>query len=486
MFRKALSFLHASDGSLQHKAIRSGAWVGVSTVFTAALTLLRGIILARLLTPEIFGLMAVSMMAIRLMEIFTETGFGQALIHRKDGFEEARDTAFTMLVLRGLGLAALSLIAAPLVASFYQEPVLQSIVAVIGISFILSGFQNINTVALQKNLDFRRLTYLELATATLGFVASVGLAYWLRSVWALVFGQIANAAIVSILSFIIVPGRIRFEFKVPIARELYSYGRFITGLAIVVFLSRELDNAIIGKILGMQMLGYYVIAYSLANIPSTYLSKMIAKVMFPLFSQLQSDAAALRREYARGIRLVTSVAVPVSAAIIVLAPQVILALYGAQWAEATIPLQVLAVFGCFRSLWMLNGYLYNAIGRPEIDFHTNLGRLVMMSILLFPLTTRFGLLGASLAVTIPMVLQFGLGIWLSDRHIGARASTVTTPFVLAVAQSALLAAILMAVRSVISADPKMTLILLAAVCGTVWTALNLRGLRSTVSALRAR
>ncbi|MFY4731258.1 oligosaccharide flippase family protein, partial [Nitrospira sp. BLG_2] len=295
-------FLGRSDGTLQHKAIRSGVWVGLSSAGVAVLSFARSIILARLLTPEIFGLMAVCSMAVRMIEIFTETGFGSALIHRQQRFEEARDTAFTLMVLRGGGLALLACVIAPWAAAFYDQPVLDSIVAVVGISFIFTGCQNVNAIALQKELDFKRLTYLEQAGTALNFLVSVVLAYVLRSVWALVYAQVLSAAINSALSFMIVPGRVRFRLDFAVAKELFHYGKFITGLVIVVFLTRELDNAVIGKLLGMDALGYYVIAYTLANIPSTYISKLLAKVLFPMFSKLQADKGALGVEYGRGIR----------------------------------------------------------------------------------------------------------------------------------------------------------------------------------------
>lgn len=475
-----------ADGSIQHRALRSGIWVGVSSVGIALLTFARGIALARLLTPEVFGLMAVCLMATRLIEIFTETGFGAALIHRQQGFEEARDTAFTMMILRGVALAGIAALIAPWVARFYEQPVLTPLIAFVGLSFLFVGCQNINTVALQKELDFRRLTYLELTGSVLGFAVVVGLAYWLRSVWALVIGQVASAAIASALSFLMVPAHVRLRFNFAIAKELYRYGRYITGLAIVVFFTRELDNAVIGKLLGMQALGYYVAAYSLANIPSTYLSKMVARVMFPLFSHLQTDRERLRVEYARGIRLITAAVVPISVTMAVLAPEIVRALYGAKWAAAAAPLQVLAAFGCFRALWMLNGYVYNAIGRPQIDFYLSSARLVGMAALLFPLARAFGIVGAAIAVTLPMAAQFIVGVVLSRRLIQASAGMTIRPLAIACAQGAVLAVVLYAAKFIVMANPRLGLVMLMALGGLVCLALNARDIRTLVATYVSR
>ena len=484
--RRAAAFLGRSDGSLHHKAIRSSVWVAASSAGVAVLNFGRGIVLAWLLAPEVFGLMAVCLMATRLIEIFTETGFGAALIHRQQRFEEARDTAFTMMFVRGLALTLLAALTAPWVARFYDEPILASLVAVNGLSFVFTGCRNLNTVALQKELNLRRVTYLELTTSLMTFVTSLGLAYWLRSAWALVYAQVASAAINSLLSFVIVPGRIRFRFDPAVAKELYQYGRFMTGLAIVVFLTRELDNALIGKLLGMETLGYYVVAYSLATIPTDYLSRFIARVLFPMFSKLQHDPDGLRAEYARGIRLITAIMVPVSVAIFVLAPEIVRALYGARWSAAAAPLRILALFGCFRALWLLNGYLYNAIGKPHIDFYMNLGRLIVMGALLFPLTRSYGLTGAATAVAVPMALQFAIGVYFSRRFIRAPLIGTLRPLSAAIARGAVLAGVLVAAKSLLHADPRIGLVLLMALSGVVCVALNARAIRTLLGAYGTR
>lgn len=467
VLKRLSRFLDRSDGTLQHKAIRSGVWVTLSIVLGAGLSFLRSIIMARLLTPEIFGLMAICSMVIRGIEIFTETGFGAALIHRQQRFEDARDTAFTLWVLRGTGLAVIAFFVAPWIAAFYNQDVLTSMVSLIGVSFILTGFKNVNTIALQKELDFKRLTYMEQIGEVLNTIIAIGLAYWLRDVWALVYAQLASSVISVALSYAMVPGRPRFRLDPVIARELFSYGKFMTGLAVVVFLTSQLDSAMIGKLLGMEALGFYTVAYTLANIPSTNLSKVIGKVLFPLFSKLQTDLPKLRLEYARGVRLVITMVVPITIGIVVLAHDIVTTLYGARWATAAVPLQVLAIFGCFQALWMLNGFLYNAIGKPYINFNMNAARLVLVLGLLYPLAVSYGLVGASVAVAIPMAVQFAGGVYLSRRVIGVSVIDTVRPLGIALAQGAVLAAVLFTVKSVIPSGSIPGLLLLIIVGATV-------------------
>jgi O-antigen/teichoic acid export membrane protein len=480
-----ISFLDRSDGSLHQKALRSGFWVSLSSIVVIGLSFLRSVLLARILTPDVFGLMAICSMVTRGIEIFTETGFGAALVHRQARFEDARDTAFTLWVLRGAVLSIIAFLVAPSVADFYDEQILGAVVAVAGMSFMLTGFHNVNMIALQKELDFKRLAYLEQIAAVFNTIAAVVLAYALKSIWALVYSQLLSSVISVTLSYLVVPGRPRFRFDAGIAKELLCYGKYMTGLAIVVFLSNQLDNAMIGKLLGMESLGYYTVAYTLANIPSTNLSKIIARVYFPMFSKLQADPEQLRVEYSRGIYLVTSLVVPISVAIVVLAHEIIAVLYGNKWATAAVPLQVLAVFGCLQALWMLNGYLYNAIGKPYLDFYMNALRFVLVSGLLYPLTVSYGLVGSSLAITLPMATQFIAGLYLSWKVIGAPIWTTLRQLIAATAQGAVLAILLIGAKSLIAADSFPVLILLFLLGASVCVVFHLREIRIQLSSSKS-
>lgn len=445
---RLIRFLGRSDGSLQEKAARSAVWVGLSSFAGAGISFLKSIILARLLMPEVFGLMAICSMIIQGIEIFTETGFTAALIHRQQKFEEAKDTAFTIWVLRGFGLVVLGILAAPWIATFYEQPILTIVLSVVSLTFLINAFRNVNTIALQKELDFKRLIYIEQSNIIFNLVIAVALAYWLRNVWALVYAQLASVLISVMLSYLLVAGRPRFRFDITLAKELFAYGKFMTGLAVVVYLTNQLDNAIIGKIIGMEALGYYTLAYTLANLPTTGVSKIAARVLFPMFSKLQNDRHQLQEEYMRGLRLLIAIVVPITCVIVVLADEIVLTLYGATWFPASTALEILAVFGCFQTLWMLNGYLVNALGKPKIDFYVNSTRLLLVLILLYPFTVSMGIAGASLAITIPMSMQFVVGLYLAKTIVGVTISQLLRPLLTALLQGLILVGIMMGLKSI--------------------------------------
>lgn len=416
--RKAVRFAFGEGGSVKTRVLRSGMWVGLSETMLALLGVVRSVVLARLLSAEIFGLMALASIALRTFETFTRPGLAQALIAGKRDFAEAAPTAFTMLVVRGFVLAVLMVAVAPWIAEFYDDPRLEPMLMALGTVFIVGSLVNINTIAQQKNLDFRRLTYLTQATSVAGLFITIALAYWLRSVWALVIGQIAVTCINAALSYRFVPGRPEFRFDRKIASDLFRYGKFVTGSSIVLYVATELDSAVIGKLLGMEQLGYYAVALIIANLVTTNLSKVVSSIMMPAYSQLQSNVTALRAAYLRTLGLLLLAVMPATAGLILLAHPFIGIVYGDTWLPAAVPLQILAVFGLFRAMAAFSGYLFEGMGVPKVAFQLGVLRLLVMAPIIVPMIRLFGLAGAALAVTAGTAVQWLGGLMFLRRLVG--------------------------------------------------------------------
>lgn len=445
-FKKLIEFLRDRDDGIKRRTLRAGIWVGVSSIFLNMLSLLRSVVLARLLTPEIFGLWAVCTTLVRAIKVFTETGFTSALIQRQDRAEEARDTAFTLLILRGAVITLITIAAAPLFADFYEQPILQPLVSVLAMAFLITGFHNINTVFYEKELKFRRLVYLEQIATVLGFIFVVVVAYIYRNAWALVAAHLFTVAVTVILSYLMIPAKPRFAIDKKIALELFHYGKFVSGAAMVIFITFEIDNLIIGKIIGMEGLGFYSVAFMLANLPATHLAKVVSGVMLPAYSKLQSDYATLRSAYLRTLEFVAALTIPASVGVGLLAPQILGVIFGERWLPAVDALRVLAVFGCLRAIASLNGYLYNAIGKPKNTFYINLSKLFVIALLIYPLTTRYGIVGAAIAVTTPSILTFIADFVLLRRTIGLPLRNVITPLLRTLTFSLVMAAVLIMIQ----------------------------------------
>ncbi len=410
-------FILSNDGSIKKRAIRAAIWVSVAGVIVSSLTFFRSIILARLLSPDVFGLMAICMIIIKGVNTFTKSGIIDALIHRQNSFEEDKGTAFTILVVRGFLLYFIVALAAPFIADFYNEEMLVAMLQVIAIGLIFTGFININTVNKQKELDYRKIAYQEKTVAVIGTIIIVVLAYYLRDVWALIYGFVLTTLLSLIFSYVYIKGKISFSFDKDIAKQLFTFGKFITGTTIVLYIATELDNAVIGKVLNTEQLGYYVLAFTLTNLVVNEIARYAAKIMFPAYSKLQDDLPAIKNAYLRVVNMITLLAVPAAVGIFVLSQQIVLVVYGEKWLPAIAPLQLLTVFTIFRAMASSTGYVFYGLGKPKIEFRIALVRLIVMSAIIYYLVIHYGLFGAAITVLIGMFLHWVLGLFFLNSLI---------------------------------------------------------------------
>ncbi len=401
---------------------------------------LRSIILARLLMPEVFGIMSIAGFVINGFEAMTESGYGAALIYRRETSREAYDTAWVISVVRGVLLAGATMAAAPVVASFYSNDLLAALLRVTAFWFIIGGFDNINLVRLRRDLDFKRISLMELLAALGGAINVVFWAYWLRSVWALAIGMLFAKACRVVLSYVAQREWPRFSFSLSVARDIFRYSRFVTAAGILVFLALEVDNAIVGRLLGMTALGFYALAYNIANLPATHISYLISNIMFPSYSQLQGDRDRLRAAYLKVLKATSLLAVPAAAGLIVLAPDLVCILYGQKWLPMVGALQILCVHGGLRSLTAASGPLYLAIGKPNISFYVNLLRIAVILVLIFPLSTRLGIEGVSIAVSLAIGAQLVLSWRLITSLLDIRLRTIIQSLWLSGAAAAVMVA----------------------------------------------
>jgi O-antigen/teichoic acid export membrane protein len=370
--KRAARFASAEGGSVKARVLRSGFWVGLSNIGLNALNMVRSVVLARLLSPDMFGLMGLALVAMRATDTFTRPGVSQALIARNQDFDEASSTAFTMLVIRGFLLALILAAVAPLVADFYDSAELTLILQVLSLVFVLNAFANINTVARQKDLDFKRLAYLAQATNFCGTIATIAVAFWMRSVWALVIGQLLQAALNTLWSYYFIAGRPKFGFDKGVARELLTYGKFITGSSMVTYTA---------------------------------------------YSKLQNDRPALRNAYLRVLSVTLFLVLPTTIGLIVAAESLLHVVYGPKWVGAVLPLQVLSVFGIFRAVLSFNGYLFEGIGQPRVAFYLASWRLALLAPLMVPLVKAYGIVGAAWAVTLGALVHWGGGFLYLRRYV---------------------------------------------------------------------
>jgi len=404
----AEGLLQPPGGGLRQRAIWSGVWAFALRITERGFSLIRLIILARVLAPNDFGLLGIALLAMMTLETFSQTGLQAALIQRKGKTEDYLSIAWTVSILRGLVLFIILFFTAPYVAIFFDAPAATPIIRVIGITALLQGFTNIGVIYFQKDLEFNKQFFYRLSGTLADFAVAVSAALILKSVWALVFGLLAGAIVRLIVSYLLHPYRPRLSSDLGKAKELFGFGKWILGSTIIIFLLVQGDDILVGKLLGATLLGFYQMAYRFSSAPATEITHVISQVTFPVYSKLQDKLPSLRAAYLETLQLTALVSMPLAGGMFILAPEFTTIFLGDKWIPMVPAMQVLCVYGALRSINATFGPLYHAVGHPAILTKISFIQLCFFVAVIYPLTTKWEILGASIAVMAASILCFFL------------------------------------------------------------------------------
>lgn len=393
------------EGSLTPRVVRGGAWVFGSRIVNRGLGFIRTIILARLLSPEDFGLLGVAMLAISTIETFTQTGFNTALIQKKNHVEPYLDTAWSVSVIRGILLFLMLFLCAPWVASFFHSPQSTDIIRVIALSSLISGCGNIGTLFFQKELKFHKQFLYEFSVALADVVIAVLLAFWLRDVWALIWSGLAANLVKWFMSYMLHPYRPRFHIDKGSFKELLGFGKWLTGSSILVFLVLQGDSFFVGKMLGITALGLYQMAFLISNLPTTEITHVISQVAFPAYARLQDDRVRLREAYLGVLKITAFIAMPITGGILVLSHEFISVFLGEKWMPMVSTMQILAFAGLIRSIQATTGPFLYGIGKPKAEATWQVVRVVGLFSAIYPFLHLWGMLGVSFAVLLSITVS---------------------------------------------------------------------------------
>jgi len=396
---RSARWLLSSAGPLQERVLRSGVWLVAGDAAARAAGMLKVAILGRLLSPSDFGLMGVAVVLLGWLDYFTQTGITAALIQWPGTIGAYLDVAWTIQVLRGVGLAAIIAAVAPLWARFFDAPGAADVIRLAALVPLLRAFVNPAVVYLRKEVDFRREVLWRLSGVTAGLVVAIPAALAWRNVWALVSSVVAAQAVETACSYLIEPYRPRLRPDPAQMRELFRLGRWFFWANVVSFVALQLDSLGVGKILGATALGFYQMAHQLAFLPASQLGTHVQGVIFPAFSKLAAEVD-LRRALFRTLTLVASAVIPVAFFMTLFADPVVVLVLSQKWRPIAPVVKALAWAGAAAALTKVTGPLLQAAGRPELQVRASVQETLVLAVLLYPLTRVFGISGAARAVLI--------------------------------------------------------------------------------------
>lgn len=400
---------------LKRRMARGAAWMVAFRFVDRGIGLVGTLILARLLVPGDFGLMAMAMTIIAALELLGAYNFETVLIQNRNAERSHYDTAFTLNLLLALLKALLMALLAHPAAVFYGEPRLEAVMLALAAASVLQGLENIGIVDFQKELQFDREFKLSLYRRLAGFAVTMAAAWWLGNYWALIIGIAAMRTVGVALSF----GMHSYRPRLTLQRwrELFGYTKWLLLNNVLIFLNNRGADFVIGRVSGTHALGLYSVSYELANLPTTELVHPIQRAVFPGYSQLASDFVKLRVAFLEVIGLMAVLTMPIGLLIGVLAEPMVMALLGPQWREAAPLIQVLALFGVIRALHGPTGAIYLALGRPRLVALLAFVQLVFALGLMTLWVPAMGALGAAWSLLVGAAAALVVNFWLAFRHL---------------------------------------------------------------------
>lgn len=402
--------------------VRGVSWTAVSQVLSQVSTFAATIVLARILAPKDFGVVGMAALFIGLVTIMGEIGMGAAIVQRKSISQRQLDTVFWTGLAVGILAFLFSFAAAPLAVEFFGEPMAGQVVRVTALAFVIDALGSVHQVLLSKEMRFNLLARAEIFGAVVYTVVAIGLALLGAGVWAIVIGQIVRAIAENLGMWILEPWRPRFEFSYDDFRGLFAFGARIWGFNFVNYLRENVDNFVIGRLLGSASLGFYALAYNLANLPRRQMSSIVSRVTFPAFSKAQDNDSFIREAYTKVLRYVSLITFPLLGGLAVLAPQLIPVIYGDQWIPAIVPLQLLCGVGMLYSVGSTVGSVFLAKGRPDLQFRIGLVVLCILTVIVL-VSVRWGLVGVAAGVLVYAMTSWLIGQSFANRLISLRMPT---------------------------------------------------------------
>jgi O-antigen/teichoic acid export membrane protein len=358
--------------SLRETAVAGLRWSAISVIGRRAVSLLTTIVMARLLPPEDFGLIAMAMAVIAFLEVFKDLGMGSAIVRWGPLNHQASSSVFWLTAALGLGVGLVLAASAPLIAGFFHEPRLVPLVRVLAICFPLSGSSVVPMSLLAREMRFRTLALVELLSAGAGTLTAIAMAATGHGVWSLAAQAVIGVAATSSVLLLVTRWRPLVSFHRHEMRALLRYSLPLAGFNTVNLISRNVDNVLIGRYLGAFPLGLYDLAYRLMLLPMQVVSWIANRVALPLYSQVRNENARISSAFLRLAATIAFITFPVMLGLAAVADLFISVLFGREWLGAATTLTILAPIGALQSVGSTTGPIFEAKGRTDILFRWGL------------------------------------------------------------------------------------------------------------------
>lgn len=388
--------MHESLKAVRRTTAFRGAILTVGMRWTDRLLgLLSTLVLARLLTPEDFGLVAMAMVAVGFVDVLLDLGVSAALVQNANADADDFSTAWTLRLVQMLLVALILAGCATLVADYYQDARVAPVIYVVALGVFVSGLENIGTVSFQRNMEFGRDFEFMLIKRVLGVGFTLAAAVALRSYWALVLGSLFSRVVGVAASYWL--SRFRPHLSLARLRQIWAFSQWNLLAGIAKYVNGAIPRFVIGGRSGASDVGTYSLAEEIASMPTSELLAPLGRVMFPAFAAVKHDLAELLRIVSLAQSVQALVAIPACVGVVLVAGDAIPLMLGDQWHAAVPIARIIAIGGIAATLGHSCMYMLMALGRMRTIFAFSWAKAVLLVVLVFLVFPQAGVIGVATA-----------------------------------------------------------------------------------------
>ena len=399
--------------NLTARTIHGLKWSYLGTVVKTILQIGVAAIMARLLDPAAFGLIAMVGVILRFGQYFAQMGVGSALIQKKEISDEDVRASFTSAFLLGILFTMIGCLCAPLGTYIFDNEKIVPIIRIMALSFFLSGLSTTAISLLRRNFEFGALAVTEIFSYVVGYgIIGVLLAYNDFGVWSLVVGTLCQSAFLAFLAYLFCQHRLSFIYSWKYYKPLYSFGGRVSVISFFEFIGSNLDTLAIGHFFGAASLGIYNRAFMLANLLAQYFTSSFSIVIFPSFSKIKNEIKRLKKAYLSTVMIFSAILLPTCLGMAVASREIVLVIFGEKWITAIPVLQILAIAVPFNLLSHFGGILCDATATLKIKLIMQIVYLIILGALFF-LLRGYGIIGFATALVIGEFCRFAAYILIT-------------------------------------------------------------------------
>jgi PST family polysaccharide transporter len=412
-----------SEPALARRAAAGVAWEGLSYILGKLFLLVSTVVLARILAPDDFGVVALGMVFILFFEQLADLGVADALVYFPPD-RRRTDAALAITIAWSVTLVAVFMVAAPAVARYFGRGEVTTIFRVLSIGLLLRGCTEVPDALLRKDLRFRRKLVANVGQVGVQAIVSIALAAAGAGPWAIVYGYLAGIASWSLIAWTLVDYRPSPRFwmvDTTLARPLLKYGLPVAGEALLLALVFNVDYLIVGRRLGADALAFYSLAFRVPQMVIINVIYVLGQVAFPVYSLARDDPRQLRDAYLTNVRVQSVYGVCTGVGLAVVAPMLVRVVFGAKWSPAIQALEGLALYAAFRSVGIGAGDVLKGIGRPGLAVSLALLRAAIL------VPVLLAVVGNGIDAVAVAQAAVALALALAMETIAARAVGVGAP-----------------------------------------------------------